>query len=139
MILCGDIEINPGPKDAKYFSLYHWNLISIAAHNFAKGNALKAFNTTKKFDFICLSESYLDSTISSDDKNLGLDDYKLIRPNHAKKIKQDRVFIYYRETMLVKIIQLNYLSECLVCQINYDNKKIFIVTSYRYPSQPSWF
>ena len=87
MILCGDIEIKPGPKDAKYRSLYHWNLNSIAAHDFAKIIALKAFNTTKKVDFICLSESYLDSTISSDDKNLGLDDYKLIPVNYAKKIK----------------------------------------------------
>ena len=73
LILCRDIELNPGPKDAKYLSLCHWNLNSIAANDFAKVSALKAFNTTKNFDFICLSESYLDSTISSDDKNLCLD------------------------------------------------------------------
>ena len=60
LILCGDIELNPGPKDAKHLSIYHWNLNSIAAHNFAKVSALKAFNTNKKFDFICLSEPCLD-------------------------------------------------------------------------------
>ena len=54
LILCGDIELNPGPKDAKYLSLCHWNLNSIAAHDFAKVSAIKAFNTTKNFDFICL-------------------------------------------------------------------------------------
>ena len=37
--------------------------------------------------------------------------------------------------MPVKIIQINYLPECLVWKINYDNKKIFIVTLYRSPSQ----
>ena len=95
------------------------------------------FNTTKNFDFICLSESYLDSTISSDDKNLCLDGYNLICADHPKNIKQGGVCIYYRETLPVKIIQLNYLPECLVCEIDYDNKKIFIVTLYRSPSQSS--
>ena len=28
-----------------------------------------------------------------------------------------------------------FLPECLVCEINYDKKKIFIVTLYRSPSQ----
>ena len=130
LILCGDIELNPGPKDAKYLSLCHWNLNSIAAHNFPKFSALKAFNTTINFDFICLSESYLDSTISSDDKNLCLDGYKLIRTDHPKNIKQGGVCIYYRETLPLKIIQTNYLPECLVCEINY-----FIFTLYRSPSQ----
>ena len=135
LILCDGIELNAGPKDAKYLSLCHWNLNSIAAHDFAKVSALKAFNTTKNFDFICLSESYLDSTISSDDKNLCLDGYKLIRADHPKNIKQGGVCIYYRETLPVKIIQLSYLPECLVCEINYDNKKIFIITLDRSPSQ----
>ena len=87
LILCGDIELNAGPKDAKYLSLCHWNLNSLAAHDFAKVRAIKAFNAIKNFDFICLSEFYLDSTISSVDKNLCLDGYKLIRTNHPKNIK----------------------------------------------------
>ena len=84
---------------------------------------------------MCLSDSYLDSTILSDDKNLCLDGYKLIRADHPKNIKRGGVCIYYRETLPLKIIQINYLPECLVCEINYDNKKIFIVTLYRSPSQ----
>ena len=135
LILCGDIELNPGPKDTKYLSLCHWNLNSIAAHDFAKVSAIKAFNTTKNFDFICLSESYLDSTISSVDKNLCLDGCKLICVDHPKNIKQAVVCIYYWETLPVKIIQLNYLPESLVCEFNYNNKKIFIVTLYWSPSQ----
>ena len=135
LILCGDIELNPGPKEAKYLSLCHWNLNSISVFDFAELSAIKAFNTTKNFDFICLSESYLDSTISPVDKNLCLDGYKLIRATHPKNIKQVGVCIYYRETLPVKIIQLNYLPECLVCEINYNNKKIFIATLYRSHSQ----
>ena len=63
------------------------------------------------------------------------DHYKLIRANHPKNIRQGGVCIYYRETLPLKIIQTNYLPECLVCEINYDNKKIFIATLYRSPSQ----
>ena len=130
LILCDDIELNSGPKDAKYLSLCHWNLNSIAAQDFAKFSAIKAVNTTKNFDFICLSESYLDSAISSVNKNLCLDACKLIRANRPKNIKQGVVCIYCRETLPVKIIQLNYLPESLVCEINYNDKKIFIVTLY---------
>ena len=121
LILCGNIELNPGPKHAKYLSLCHWNINCIAAHKFAKVSAFKALNTTKNIDFICLSESYLDSTTSSDDKILCLDGYKLIRADHTKSIKQDGVCICYEETLPLKIIQINYLPECLVCEINYDN------------------
>ena len=52
LILCGDIELSPRPKDAEYLSSCHWNLNSMAAHDLAKVSALKAFNTTKNFDFM---------------------------------------------------------------------------------------
>ena len=55
LILCGDVEQNPGPKDTKYRSLCRCNLDSLTAHDFTKVSALKAFNTTEKFDFISLS------------------------------------------------------------------------------------
>ena len=64
-----------------------------------------------------LSESYLNSTISSDDKNLCLDGYKLISANQPKIIKQGGVCTYYRETLPLKTIQLNYLPECLFVKL----------------------
>ena len=33
LILCGDVEQNPGPKNTKCLSLFHWNLNSLAAHD----------------------------------------------------------------------------------------------------------
>ena len=77
----------------------------------------------KKFDFICLSESYLDSTICSDDSSLSLDGYNLIRAGHPKNMEQGEVSIYYIETFPVKTVQINYLPEGLVCEVNYENKK----------------
>ena len=100
-------------------SLCNWTFNSTAAHDFAKFSALKALNTTKNFDFICLLECYLDSTILSDNKSLCLDGYKLIRPKTSGRV--EFVFIIGKHYRLVKIIQLNYLPEFLVCEINYDN------------------
>ena len=41
--LSGKIELNPGPKSnsRKNFSVCHWNLNSISAHNFSKVSFLK--------------------------------------------------------------------------------------------------
>ena len=60
-----DIDINPGPRKLKInsFSICHWNLNSLAAHNFSKLTQIKAYNSIFKHDFICLSETYLDSSI----------------------------------------------------------------------------
>ena len=72
LFVCGDVELNPGPKNrnSSYnFSTCHWNLNRITAHNFSKVNLLQAYNAIHDFDMICLSESYLDSTVSSDNDN----------------------------------------------------------------------
>ena len=68
--LSGDVELNPGPKlkAVQTLSICHWNLNSICADNFAKLSLLRAYVSVHKFDTICLSETYLDSSI--DDKSL---------------------------------------------------------------------
>ena len=69
----GDIETNPGSrgKTSQYFSFCHWNLNSLPARNCAKVPLLQAFiNTLHKFDLICLSETHLDSSISTEEKSL---------------------------------------------------------------------
>ena len=74
LLLCyGDIEPNPGPKKLKKNSLSvcHWNLNSLSAHNFSTLTQLKAYISMCKHDFICLSETYLDS--STPDRLLEID------------------------------------------------------------------
>ena len=72
ILLSGDIETNPGPKPiaGQSFSICHWNLNSISAHNFTKISLLTAYVLVHNFDIICLSETYLNSETSTDDKNL---------------------------------------------------------------------
>ena len=79
--LSGDIEENPGPKPSsnQHFSIFHRNLNRIFAHNYIKISLSRAYLFTHKFDFLCISEIYLDSDISDDNDNLKIAGYNLIR------------------------------------------------------------
>ena len=63
ILLSGDIKTNPGliSSSGNCFSIFHWNLNSITAHNYAKLSLLTAYNLVDSFDMICLSETYLNS------------------------------------------------------------------------------
>ena len=89
-MLCGDVEINPGPKTIPQqgFSICHWNLNSIIAHNVAKIFLLKAYVAMPKFDIICLLETYLDSSIPTNNDNLDIDGYNLLHSDHPSNIKR---------------------------------------------------
>lgn len=135
LLLCGDIEINPGPKNSYNLSVCHWNLNSIAAHNFSKLTSLEAYNLIHKYDIICLSETYLDSAYKLDDEALALSNYKLVRADHPDNVKRGGVCIYYKETLPVKFVNINFLTECLVCELCINNKKCILACIYRSPSQ----
>ena len=96
--LSGDIELNPEPKSnsCKNFSVCHWNWNSISAHKFSKVSLLSAYTSLHSFDIICLSETYLDSSILSHDRNLEVQGYGLIRANHPSNIKRGGVCICYK-------------------------------------------
>ena len=131
-----DIETNPGPRSyhSQYFSFCHWNLNSLPAHNYSKVPLLQAFNPLHKFDLTCLSESYLNSSITMDKKSLIVDGYKIIRADHPSDTRRGGLCIYHKETMSVKFLNFSQLSEFLVCEISIQNKKGYFVTLYRSPS-----
>ena len=75
LMLSNDVELNPGPKkdsSKPNVSIAHWNLNSIVALNFVKLSPLETYNTLHSYDLICLSETWLDSTIFVDSKDLSL-------------------------------------------------------------------
>ena len=90
-LLCGDVELNPDPNKKRNswftFSICHWNLNSLTAHNSEKVNLLEAYNSVNKFDIIYLSESFLDSSILTENNNLKIDGYKMVRADHPNKVK----------------------------------------------------
>ena len=71
LLLHGDVETNPGPnKKYKPFTCCHWNVNSLTAHNMVKLSSIAAYNTIHKYDFICISETYLDSSVRTDDRDI---------------------------------------------------------------------
>ena len=115
IILSSDVETNTGPqsKPCQEFSIFHWNLNSIATHNFIKISLLKAYITIYNYDVICLSEVYLDSSIPSDDNTLEIPGYDLIRADHPSNSKRGGDCDYYRNSLPLKILDISYLQECI--------------------------
>ena len=72
--LIQDHEINC----KEYFSICHWNLNSISAHDFSQLFLLKTYIILNEFDIICLLETYVDSTAPTDDGKLQIPGYTLI-------------------------------------------------------------
>ena len=62
----GYIELNPGPnkKSHSHFSCCYWNVYSLPTNNYCKVAALKAYNFVYKYDFLCVSETFLNSSLN---------------------------------------------------------------------------
>ena len=135
--LSGDVEENPGPKpsSSQSFSICHWNLNSISAHNYMKLSLLRAYLSTHKFDVICISETYLNSDTSTVDENLEIAGYTLIRADHPSNTKRGGVCIYYKHSLAFKLLDICYLEECINFEISFGGKLCNFISLYRSPSQ----
>ena len=73
----GNIEMNlePKPSSCNKLSICHWNLSSLSTHNFIKLYLLRAYISIHNFNILCLSETFLDSTICRSDSNLIISGY----------------------------------------------------------------
>ena len=91
----GDIKVNPGPKKAavEYFLCYHWNVNRLAAHNYKKVSLLEAYNALHHYDLMCVSETYLDSSISIDEKDIAIKGYSLVWQTTQVTRNKEFVFI----------------------------------------------
>ena len=136
----GDRETNPGSQNEKKknFSCCHWNLKSLVAHNLSKLFQLEAYNSVYKHDFICISETFFDSSIQEWNKNIWLDGYNLLRKDHPSNSRRGGVFIFYKETLGVRIVKSLSFNECLICEVSVQNSKGYVGVVYRSPSQDSF-
>ena len=136
-MLCGNIESNPDPRpnSGQSFSICHWNLNSIAAHNFSKISLLKAYNAIHTYDIICLSETYLNHGTLSDNDNLWIPGYELIRVDHLSKQKRGGICTYHKDLLPIKINNITYLKECSNFNLRVYGKQCNITLIYRSPSQ----
>ena len=79
LVNSGDIETNPGPRKSSPIKFCRWNLNGLAAHDFIKVPLIEAFISTHNLDILCLSETFLDSTIDLNDENTNIDGYSILR------------------------------------------------------------
>ena len=137
IILSGDVEVNPGPKNSvsECLSICDWNLNSILAHDYSKLFLLKAYILVHKFDIICLSETYLDSTASLDDEHLVISGCNVIRSDHLSNIKCRGACLYYKIYLPPKVLNISYLKGCLNSELKIENKSCNFIALYRSPSQ----
>ena len=132
LLLHRDVETTPGPnKKCKSLTCCHWNVNSLTAHNMVKLSSIAAYNTIHQYDFICVSETYLDSSVRTDDRDILINGYNLIRADHPSNKKRGGVCIYYRQSLAVELVETNYLSECLLCEFSINNKKGYVAVLYR--------
>ena len=132
---CGDIEENPGPKYSS-LTFCHWNLNGLTAHDSTKISLLQAYITQRNYDIICLTETFLNSSILSGDNRIKIDGYSLIRSDHPSDSKKGGVCIYYKESIpLILRDDINTLDNCLVTEIRSQNEQCFLTCIYRSPSQ----
>ena len=83
---------------------------------------LKAYIAIYKFDIICISETYLDSSTPSDDNNLEISGYNLVHSDHPSNNKRGGVCIYYKTFLHLRIVNVQYLQESISFEIQIDNK-----------------
>ena len=133
----GDIEMNPGPKPnpCHSFSICHWNLNSLTAHNYLKVSLLRAYVAIRKFDVVCLSETYLDSSNLTDDDNFNLPGYNVVRADHPSNTKKGGVCIYFKNSLPLKVLDIQLLQECINFEIKIADKICNFISLYRSPSQ----
>ena len=80
---------------------------------------MKAYNSTYIYNFICLSEKYLDSSIP--DSLLNIEGYNVVRADHPDNIKRGGVCIYYKEYLPIRVISLSYINETILLEMDYNN------------------
>ena len=110
-----DVELNLGPKrnscQSQSFSICHWNLNSLIAHSFAKVSLLAAYLSVNKFYVVCLSETFLNSKILTDDENLQVPGYNIARADHPSNINRGGLCVYYKTSLPLKLLDIKYLQE----------------------------
>ena len=95
MLQHGDIESNPGLKIKQVNNLEcQLNVNSLLAQNVSKISEIEAYKSLYSHDFICISETYFDSTILEGNKSFHLNGFNLRRAGHPNSTKRGGVGIY---------------------------------------------
>ena len=85
---------NPGRKYSS-LTFFHWNLNGLTAYDSTKVSLFQAYITQHNIDIICLSETFLISSIQINVDRILVGGYDLIRADTPSNSKRSGVCIYY--------------------------------------------
>ena len=102
-----------------------WKLLnSRTAHSYITVVLLKASLSIHKFDIIWLLETYLDPSVPSHEVNLEIQGYELVQSDHPSQHKRGDVWIYLRNPLQLKILNIHYLQEIVSSELQVGSKEI---------------
>ena len=121
----GDIELNSGPRKSKgnTVSVCHWNINSITTHDFSKLTQLGFYMLIGNFP-----------RFSTPDNLVDIQGYNLVRSDHPDDTKKRGVYIYYKQSLPVRVINLPYFKEALLLEMSFNKKKVIVSVIYRFQS-----
>ena len=99
---------------AKFFSKFFILPLEPKQYNcvfLCKNFSFKSYLLIHKFDIVCLSETYLDTSVPLYDINLEIQGYELIWSDHPSQHKRGGVCIYFRNSVPLKILNIHYLKK----------------------------
>ena len=131
----GDIHPNPGPSSSSFFNFAHWNLNSLAAHDFARIPILETFAIQENLNLLAITESALKKDVPNN--KIDIDGFSHIRNDLPPNDRCGGVVLYYKNDLPVKNRPELCIPNCIVAEISVARKKIFFLVSYRKPSQTS--
>ena len=101
----------------------------------AKIFQIEAYNYLINGDFMCILETYFDSSVLDEDRSQQLNVYNLFRADYPSNTKGGGLCIYYKEFLCVREVKLSDLSQCFIFEVSLRNCKGYIDVVYRSPSQ----
>ena len=127
ILLCGDIEINPGHNKVK---IMHWNVNSISTDNICRKTFIETFNFTENYDVIAITESNIHSNVP--DEDLTIEGYTIGRRDLPINSYYGGILVYVKNDLPFKERHdLESFSNQLILEINFSNKKIICSINYR--------
>ena len=105
-------------------------IYSVSAHNFSKVFLLRPYISIHKFDVIYISETFLNADTAFDYANLKIEWDNIVRSDHPSNSKRGGVYIYYKQSLTLKVLDIKYLQECIVFKVLIGNKLCNFISLY---------
>ena len=74
----------------------------------------------------------------TDDQNIEISDYYMLRADYPSNNKWGGAYIFYRTALPSRVLNISYLSECITFERSIGNKACHFIHLYRSPSQKSY-